>query len=1755
MPDPTKWSPPSTDEVATEKSWTPPDSDTPAFESSEDAKKKSSTLTSSSSGGSAVQPTSSASVSATPSTSSKAGVAVVTPSGGSTDKFKEHLKKGFVGVSEPGKFFTKESGDAFVNSLQQEGYPKPDVNALKAYKDKLAQSAAYYKELTGALKKNPNDRDANYQLGLVNLDNGDHTAAINYFSKALNSPQTPEQQPTQGFEGNPYPQKVASSDSNALFGIGYATQKSGNDQQAASFYQDALKADPHNAAALKGLASITYKNGDQPQAAQLIDQAKQIDKEKQKLENRAGEYREEKSHENDTRDYLNSIADGLESTFIKGEGPLGWLNPLTSAANAVAGGIEEGVNTLKKVPEVTKTEGLASGGLVLGSGLAKIGLGVLMGTPEGIAFNTGASIANTILPSNLTKMVMSPGSSLLDYLDADPSEGAKAVASFGDILAQALALKGIHGKELSEKFKKDAPLTPEEYKQVQEVIPSITDADLSKATEEVYKHEPSVDKKLAALQKTKEDLLKGFENVKSQEAQKTISDQLTKVNESIAAREKEITDEHTETAQKEADKVQVQNTIEGLNADLENSTGEAKDLIQSRIDELQKELPKEEKQVELIKPKEDAIQIEKSRTLDVQPEARNGERVGEGNAEHKEFTGKSEEKNSKENVPPTSEEKNVAGEAPEGKKLRSIEKRVNESDLPEDIKSQLRDHEWGYIPEKIDVNAENAQKIIDLNDTDQRLETLTDKMLNKSNEITPATRAALAPKLWETYRKKIDAAREEGDMVSYDKYMKKLVEINTFDKNELTTSAQKLAIGGKLWKKTLGKYPETIVAELKSKIKEERDKALEGKENQLKSYKDFVDDFVKSEEFDKIVSEKVKGEIEKLGKKAVKKENIFNSKEFRETRKAELKNKWKDASKGSASSSFIGLNKEQIEVLGEMGAIYVAEGAHNFANWIKKMKKEFEGVTDEQLDYIWRNAKLHPDLDEAQRTLKDFATIGRFEKMSREEKKVLLDKLGQRIKGMTEERKKQFLADVIDEVDKLGGLDEERFKELYAKAMGLPHLDEVAKEQIYDTTKKIANVDKIVDEYQKAYEANESKQNLKEIAKRLDAAKEEARMANDKLSDYFKNEKTLGDIMSAAIQGNLMTLITAQTNVVGNLSKGFITAPASRGLSSGIDFLLSKAAKLPLLSKLIKEGRTQDAIAYWKGAIPAFPRAFVKAAKGSIKGNTAEDYTIRDTHTKIEPIKAWENIISTIKGDKKSSAYQFTKDIIEGTGGMAAEPLFRIMNAGDKLFTHMAEEGTKSEMASLLGYTGKQRERFMAMPPELQLKTISDKAAEYTFQEDSGIAKKALQLKRGLIDLVPENTPQPIKDIWKTLINLQIPFIKTPVNVLNYMVDLAIPEVAIAKSIWHGAIMKDRSASIDSLGRAIVGFGLRSVFSQAAKNNLITPMISDEDSKSAKSFKLGGADVKPGQINMSAFKRMISGGDPAPQPDDTWINYKYFGLFAINMNQSAQAKEYYKDPQNSEIENYGNMILGTMKNLPKNILEQTFLSGLNTLLDAISSPDKFNRYATNNAVAASSMIYPNTIAQISKFSQPEQKDVRVDQGTDWEKFKGTLKNTFKDRMFMGGDLPSKVTIWGEKVSQLPEQADAGYKYMYALFDAYKPNKVNPESFQYKLYKTFDDAPADKKNQLLPSLPKRGTINVNGAKLPINEKQYQDLSIYVGQARKELVEEYILSDDFGEADLGEKIKKLKAIYKKGLAEGKQAFIDANPQVEEVENDEE
>lgn len=237
--------------------------------------------------------------------------------------------------------------------------------------------------------------------------------------------------------------------------------------------------------------------------------------------------------------------------------------------------------------------------------------------------------------------------------------------------------------------------------------------------------------------------------------------------------------------------------------------------------------------------------------------------------------------------------------------------------------------------------------------------------------------------------------------------------------------------------------------------------------------------------------------------------------------------------------------------------------------------------------------------------------------------------------------------------------------------------------------------------------------------------------------------------------------------------------------------------------------------------------------------------------------------------------------------------------------------------------------------------------------------------------------------------------------------------------------------------------------------------------------------------------------------------------------------------------NWGNEMSEIIPSTAQTALEQSFLQGTNAFLEALADKDGKTRrkWAINTLGTLGSVLYPNTSANISKAAD---NTARV---TSDESFGTELLNNFKTKMFAGGNLPTKVNLWGEPVKGAP----VGHgKYSWYLFDVTKMKNVPTNTFNYKIYDTWKNAPADLKDGVLPNIPTQ-TISVKNQKYKLTNHQYQQYQEAVGKMRASLTKDYVESPNWTKDDIEERVDKLKKLYESGLRTAKKRFLQEHPEI--------
>jgi hypothetical protein len=748
-------------------------------------------------------------------------------------------------------------------------------------------------------------------------------------------------------------------------------------------------------------------------------------------------------------------------------------------------------------------------------------------------------------------------------------------------------------------------------------------------------------------------------------------------------------------------------------------------------------------------------------------------------------------------------------------------------------------------------------------------------------------------------------------------------------------------------------------------------------------------------------------------------------------------------------------------------------------------------------------------------------------KIEEEIKEQLFDK----IKDLSVEQASELVDYMMEHYLKYNQMTAKSMDRLMARVLGLKYVTE-------EDAKNLEDLQRIINNSEDAavtYLNNPTEANKKKYIQSV----KDAQLAAKKLNKFFTPEKGFGSLIMSMIQGGLLNLRSVLLNVWYNISIMPLRF-ASNLNATAIDYLLSQVAKTRLVEYIndklpnryskykLSKDRTINILAAQKGYYAGLPMGLTEGIRQLRTGAMPDDVQNRELQNGLEIVDAWIAVYNKLSGKEKMRMGRLIVELTEGTFGIAPEVMFRLLNLGDKPFKRASERARLYEIAWFKKLEGIDLEKFLTVPDAETLKMIEQAGLEATFQNENLIND---WIKKGKTN---SKKWAPIGWIFTIMRATQSPYVRTPLNIIWETSTLVSPELAAVEGLLE-IKAGNRRAAVKAFGKVLTGLTLRYVAGTLVAAGLVSATAADDDEKE-RAIK-NEYDV-PLYFNYTAFLRWMSGENPRVKKGDYKIALTSLGisgsLLAIHANIAKMEKEEKIDGQKLS---YIEKLLYLLPVTAQNALEQSFLNNANTLLNAIKEGGaSFDKWIAQSMVTLSSAFYPNTLASYSRSQDIYLRDVR---GMSLDE---TVINTLKNRMFMGKDLPAKVSIWGERVPNVPDNKNA---FVYYFFDIFKGKKSEVTKFGYPLYNIYKETGNTK---VLPS-PIGKEIEINGVKYKLTAEEQQDLAIEVGQARKNLVSDYILemddNVDYEEFDPNKRyaqvISNLQSMYKLGYQQGLEEWM--------------
>jgi len=714
-----------------------------------------------------------------------------------------------------------------------------------------------------------------------------------------------------------------------------------------------------------------------------------------------------------------------------------------------------------------------------------------------------------------------------------------------------------------------------------------------------------------------------------------------------------------------------------------------------------------------------------------------------------------------------------------------------------------------------------------------------------------------------------------------------------------------------------------------------------------------------------------------------------------------------------------------------------------------------------------------------------------------------------------------------------------------------------------------------MDLFSKKVKADENKAKLFEEARKdfsksaeqaAIKAEREAEEASFKLSSFEANllTKELGDQAADFIKGNLLTTISQGANILGNTVNMPMRA-ATRQVASWLDkaerYILSPAiSKIPIVKNLSKYLATEKELVSPIGAgslargaevFKAGARGLMEAGRGLRMGISPEGVLAGEDIRGFRPIEAWKRLVTgkglaQPAGTGVTAAMQKAQDKVrllsEGTLGIAPEVMFRMLQLGDTPARRMAQARLLTQARQLEGLRGESLRRAIRFPAQAEIDKVAEGVAEAVYQQDTFLSRALQHLIRGGLT---QNIPViggPLKAVTKVAGAGALPYVKTPINVIDEILEYSIPEYSFIKGLKN-QFTGNYSRAKNQFAKSIVGYAIGNVADMMSNAGL----ISGKASKSEKVRDVQYQAEPPKVINITATQRWInSGGEKQRfEPGDYVVNLEKLGVVGAIMSTRRAAMDSSVGGTESVGEAWGSVLPETLSFG----FNQSFLRNMNSLATALSRGDRddLDNWLANYYSSLSAVAIPGQLSAYSRYvsdSMPDKIRVKDIEGEGPEKSFNLFRDVIARRLPTGYDyLPSRINVWGQRIPQTPEGTDP---FIYNFIDPTKGRKITYDATTlrvYDLYKKTQDS------EVVPPIPERDikVVNSRTGKITsyrLDPSLYEKYAIAYGRANRAAAERVLSDKKFKGLSPEDQAKTLSSAYRLAGKTARTEFISQN-----------
>ena len=596
--------------------------------------------------------------------------------------------------------------------------------------------------------------------------------------------------------------------------------------------------------------------------------------------------------------------------------------------------------------------------------------------------------------------------------------------------------------------------------------------------------------------------------------------------------------------------------------------------------------------------------------------------------------------------------------------------------------------------------------------------------------------------------------------------------------------------------------------------------------------------------------------------------------------------------------------------------------------------------------------------------------------------------------------------------------------------------------------KELAAITSRVFDAQKAYAEMEEKI-ANELAddSALESVLQELKEAQKELDGFTVRtvERNYSELLVPIMQGNLITLKSQGINVASNYAQIL--------LGAGVDLVSYPIEKVLNLLGMDSDPRKLSILSYVYGA-----RKYVSATKESVKdavNGQDPDVTEWRQYRGFAPFRALQAAMSSdaLPVDSqtgKPSVRQRLKLLLEGTLAIPAETMFRLLSLGDYNVRKYTEEVFLDQLGRGYGLTGEALAKFRKNPPAAIKEKAEQRGRQMTFQDQRAASMAAQGLTQGIINFLNRLGVPPAASSF--LVRSQVPFVKTPSNILDELAQYLSPVYA-GIHILSGIKNNDARYASEATAKMIIGGSATYVASMLIANGLASGSGMDDDEKRMRSIMYD--TLPPNSINVSGVKRWLNGEDSQYKPGDHVASYRSIGLLGQIIGATAaaqtpeQSQEIAKDPFSS-MKALRRLVGSNQFGIIANIMDQSFLQGLSGLTTVLTEVDPnrrdkaIDRWMESTWRAVTAVPLPN---QLSQFHKAEREYLPA--YSDFEVGEGRLINVLKDRLFIQTDIPPKRDWKGDPIKQTPEGSSPLF---YNVFDITNARQGTSDPVTVEMYR-------------------------------------------------------------------------------------------------------